>query len=80
MGVFETSDGFEFETTSRDGVIRCICRRDGEEAELFIDHGLEDESVRHLVELFELGARNLWFVNRRAKARAEGRKLPGFDD
>ncbi|MCC7387318.1 MAG: hypothetical protein IT431_00975 [Phycisphaerales bacterium] len=80
METLRTSDGFEFETTARDGVIRCICRRDGTQSEIIVEHGLRDEDMRHLVELFELGARNFWIAHRRAQARAEGRKPPRYDD
>lgn len=80
MDALRTSDGFEFETTLEDGRFRCVCRREGVEAELAITAPADAEDIRPLVELLELGARNLWVAERRMRARAEGREPPGYDD
>jgi hypothetical protein len=71
---FRTNDGFEFETTRRPGVLRCVCRHGPDEAAMIITSAIGEEPGPMHMELIEMATRNMCIAFRRTRLREERRR------
>lgn len=78
VAIIRTDDGFEFETIREEHSLRCVCRRDGLEAEFVINCRIDGVLDQVLIEQVEIIARNAWLVSE--KMGREGLLGPQNDE